>query len=159
MIFHISLEADNPRRAATLLAEVMGGAAAPFPFVGKGSWVAAAGDEHGTIIEIYQRGTELHQGAGDNGAITMTGTGRRHNPAHVAIGTSLSAEAIQAIAKREGWTSKLCRRAGQFGVIELWLDDCQLIEVLTPEMQREYLGMLGPENLHYMLDQREALAA
>jgi hypothetical protein len=29
-------------------------------------------------------------------------------------------------------------------VIELWVEGCRMVEVLTPEMQAEYLGNLPP---------------
>jgi hypothetical protein len=31
-------------------------------------------------------------------------------------------------------------RGGSFDVIELWIEDHFLIEVLTPEMQRDYIA-------------------
>ena len=40
MIFHISISADDPKRTATMLAELWRGEAFPFPMVGKDSWVA-----------------------------------------------------------------------------------------------------------------------
>ena len=64
MLFHVSIEADDPRRIAEVIAELWDGAAAPFPSVTPGSWVALSGDERGTMIEIYPRGTELHEVAG-----------------------------------------------------------------------------------------------
>ena len=43
-----------------------------------------------------------------------------------------------AIAAREGWGAKYRKRGGMFGVVEMWIDGRQMIEVLTPEMQVEY---------------------
>jgi len=65
MIFHISIEADDPERTARMMAEIWRGKAYPFPPVGKGSWVAMAGDERNSTVEVYPRGTELHEAAGD----------------------------------------------------------------------------------------------
>ena len=39
MIFHFSIGADDPRRTATMLAELWRGEAFHFPMVGEGSWV------------------------------------------------------------------------------------------------------------------------
>jgi hypothetical protein len=64
----------------------------------------------------------------------------------MAIGTARDAAAIQAIAAREGWSSKICRRGDAFGVIEVWIDGCQLVEVLTPEMQAEYRAAITIAN-------------
>ena len=44
-----------------------------------------------------------------------------------------------AIAKREGWPAKYRKRGDAFGVIEIFVEGCQMIEVLTEEMQREYV--------------------
>ena len=56
MIFHVSIDADDPRHVAEVLAELWGGRAVPFPPVLKGSWVALAGDDRNTTVEIYPRG-------------------------------------------------------------------------------------------------------
>ena len=66
MLFHVSIEADDPRRVAEVVAEIWGGIAAPFPAVAAGSWVALSGDDKGSLIEFYPRGTELHES--DDGA-------------------------------------------------------------------------------------------
>ena len=66
-----------------------------------------------------------------------------------AIGTELTADQIFAIARREGWPAKYRKRGGAFGVIELWVEGWRMVEVLTPEMQQEYLGLgNGPEGPH-----------
>ena len=46
-------------------------------------------------------------------------------------------------------------RAGLFGVIEVWIDGCQMIEVLTPEMQREYLDSVTVDKWSRMLEAAE----
>lgn len=157
MLFHLSIEADDPRRVAQVIAEIWQGHAAPFPPVGQESWVALAGDDRGSLIEVYRRGTELHQGEGDAGVFGFQGGHGRHSATHMAIATDLGIEAILAIGKREGWTAKYCRRGDAFGVIELWIEGCQLVEVLTPEMQREYVDAITIENWQKMLASEGAL--
>ena len=152
MLFHVSIEANDPRRVATVLAEIFGGAAAPFPPVAEGSWVALAGDDRGTMIEVYPLGTELHIGEGESGAFGLQGARRANNGVHLAMATPLDLDRIFAIARREGWPVKYCRRGGVFGVIEVWIEGCQMIEVLTPEMQPEYLDSITIENWNRMLE-------
>ena len=65
MIFHISIEADDPERTARMMAEIWRGKAYPFPPVAKGSWVAMAGDERNSTVEVYPRGTDLLRPAYD----------------------------------------------------------------------------------------------
>ena len=149
MLFHISIDADDPRRVAEIFAEIWGGRALPFPAVIEGSWAALAGDERGSMIEIYPRGTQLVEG--NEGAHGVAGFPRRHNPVHMAIATQMDLAQVCAIAAREGWTARHCLRGGRFGVIELWVEGCQLVEVLTPEMQRQYLDTITIENWERML--------
>jgi hypothetical protein len=149
MLFHLSIEADDPRRVAEVIAELWGGEALPFPAVIDGSWVALAGDERGTMVEIYPRGTELHETSGD--AIGVLSAHRRHNATHMAIATNLDTASVFDICKREGWHAKYCRRGGAFGLIEIFVEDCQMIEVLTPEMQQEYLDAITIPNWKKML--------
>ena len=156
MLFHVSNEADNPRHVATELADILGGEAAPFPPVGEGSWVALAGDDRGTMIEVYPRGTEMHMAPGEEDAVGIRREKRRHGPTHIAIATKLDMPDIFLLANREGWAVKYCRRGGQFGVIELWVENCLLVEVLTPEMQREYLDSVTIPNWRNMVAAFEA---
>ena len=156
MLFHVSLEADDPRHVAHVFAEILGGAAAPFPPIGDDSWVALAGDDRGTMIEVYPRGTEMHLAPGDADAIGIATEPRRNNATHIAIATQSNMEEIFALAEREGWPVKYCRRGGKFGVIELWVEGCQLVEVLTAEMQREYLETVTIPNWERMIREFEA---
>jgi hypothetical protein len=157
MLFHVSLAADDPRHAAKVLAEIMGGEAQAFPFVGQGSWVALTGDERGTMIEIYPRGTEMHPAPGPTeDAIGIRGGANRFTPTHIAIATPWSREAVFAIGYREGWPVKHCRRGGKFDVIELWVEGCQLVEVLTGAMQAEYIEAVRIENWRAMVADFEA---
>jgi len=153
MLFHVSIEADDPRRVAEVVAEFWGGLAAPFPAVAPGSWVALAGDDKGTMIEFYPRGTELHEG--DDGAAGIAAAPRRFTATHYAMATKLSQDEVLAIAAREGWPAGYCRRGDAFGVIEVWAEGCQLIEVLTGEMQAEYVGAVTIDNWLAMLKARD----
>lgn len=149
MLFHVSIEADDPWHVAEVIAEIWGGEALPFPAVIDGSWAALAGDNRSTLIEVYPRGTQLHPTGGD--AIGVLAAHRRHNPTHFAMATNLSADLVFAIAKREGWEAKYCKRGGAFGVIEIFMEGCQMIEVLTPEMQQEYVDAITIPNWKAML--------
>jgi hypothetical protein len=139
MLFHISMAAERPKQTARLIAELWGGRAYPFPPVAEGSWIAMAGDDRGSAIEVYPLGTELHLGDGESAVRPVAGQAPRNGPVHVAIATELGIEAVKAIAERFGAPAKVCSR-GPFHVIELWVEGCFLIEVLTPEMQAEYLA-------------------
>ncbi|NIJ20964.1 hypothetical protein FHS95_002656 [Sphingomonas naasensis] len=138
MLFHLSIDADDPRRVAQVIAELWGGVASPFPPVIDGSWIAMAGDDRNTAVEVYPRGTELVEAEGDADAVGAIGGNGRHSSTHFAMATAMGVEQVLAIAKREGWPAKYRKRGGAFGVLELWIEGSRMIEVLTPEMQAEY---------------------
>lgn len=138
MLFHLSIDADDPRHVAHVIAELWGGVATPFPPVIDGSWIAMAGDDRNTAVEVYPRGTELVEAEGDADAVGAIRGTSRHSSTHFAMATHLSVEQVLAIANREGWPAKYRKRGGAFGVLELWIEGSRMIEVLTPEMQAEY---------------------
>jgi hypothetical protein len=142
MLFHISIDANDPHRVATVIAELWKGQVAPFPAVIEGSWVAVAGDDRGSLVEVYPRGTELVLAEGHTGSYGAIGSPAKGSPTHFAMATSLDSDAVFAIAAREGWPAKYCRRGGMFGVIEFWIEGWRMIEVLTPVMQSEYLSAI-----------------
>ena len=154
MLFHVSLEVDEPRHVAEVVAELFGGEALPFPPVTPGSWIAMAGDDRGTIIEFYPRGTEIHEVPGDHDAAGVRVEPRRFNATHFAMATKLDQDEVLAICAREGWPAKYRKRGGAFGVIEIFAEGCQMIEVLTDEMQREYVAAVTIDNWQEMLKAR-----
>lgn len=149
MLFHLSIDADEPQHVAEVLAEIWGGDALPFPPVIGGSWMAFANDDNATMIEVYPRGTELHEG--EDGGYGVIGLPAPRSATHFAMSTKLSCDEVLAIAAREGWPAKYCRRADKFGLVELWVEGVRMVEVLSPEMQREYLDFVTVANWRAML--------
>lgn len=143
MLFHMSIAAEDPQHVASVIAELWRGQARRFPPVADNSWVALAGDDRGTIIEVYPIGTVLRETHGDADAHGEASGIDRFTATHGAIATPLGREEVLAIASREGWPAKYRKRGGMFGVIELWIEGHQMMEVLTPEMQSEYLAAMG----------------
>jgi hypothetical protein len=154
MLFHLSIEADNPKRMAEFFAEIWDGEALPFLSVTPGSWAAHSGDDRATMIEIYPRGTEIHAVEGDHDAAGVRVAPHRHNATHMAIGTKKDEAEIHSICARYGFPAKYRKRGGIFGVIEIFAEDCQMIEVLTDEMQREYTSMVTIPNWKMMLKEQ-----
>lgn len=146
MLFHLSIDAREPRHVAEVLAELFGGGTVtPFPPVSDGSWLAMAGDERNTMVEVYRRGVVLAEAPGDADAVGVFDEAVGRNAAfstHFAMATRLSQDDVLAIAAREGWPAKYRSRAGLFGVIEMWVEGERMIEVLTEEMQAEYLASM-----------------
>jgi hypothetical protein len=144
MLFHMSIAADDPKHVASVVAELWGGKIMAFPPVSDNGWMVLAGDERGTALEVYPHGTVLRESEGDVDAHGEASGTDRYSATHGAIATQLDRDAVLAIAEREGWPAKYRKRGGLFGVIELWVEGCRLVEVLTPEMQAEYVGNRPP---------------
>lgn len=156
MLFHMSIAAQDPRHVAAVIAELWAGEAFPFPPVSDNGWIAVAGDERGSAVEVYPVDIVLREAEGDadawgesTGQVTYTAT-------HAALATALDSAAVLAIARREGWPAKYRKRGGLFGVIEMWIEGRQMVEVLTPEMQDEYRAAMRMDGWRAM---RDAIAA
>ena len=146
MIHHISLPAKEPLRVAKVIAELFNSDyCAPFPSH-PGSYVAFAGDEYGTLVEVYPLGTEMIPGKDDEAIQYQENKPNQFIATHAAISIPLEQSEIESIAKREQWRCVRCSR-GYFDVIEFWLENTVLLELATPELAQQYTAVLTPENL------------
>ncbi|HEX5378397.1 MAG TPA: hypothetical protein VFW47_07465 [Phenylobacterium sp.] len=140
MIFHASIPADDPENVARVLAEIWDGEAFRFP-PWPGAFVAMAGDDRNTTVEVYPRDQTIAPGEGEGMARPrLDPAPSRFGCFHLAVATSRSADEILAIGAREGWRTVLCSRGGLFDVIEFWLENALMVEVMTAEMQADYLA-------------------
>jgi hypothetical protein len=139
MIHHLSIAVKDPEHVAKVLAQLMGGYSCPFP-VSKGAYMAMQLDDHGTAIEVYPAGTELHPGKVEDGWGIMQRQPRDppYVSTHFALSVQRSPEEIFEIMAHENW---LCRRhdRAQFPVIEVWIENTMMFELLTPEFAQKYL--------------------
>lgn len=138
-IHHFSIPVQDTVHVAEVLQNLLGGTITPFgPH--SNSFIVWFGDEYGSAIELYPAGTEMFPDAGDGQA------NFRHNASasgfiatHAAISIDRSREEILKIAGDNGWKALELSR-GTFNVIEFWIDNRVLIELLTPDMVRDYLA-------------------
>lgn len=143
MIHHISIAARHPEHAAAVLAELLGGRSFPFP-VFSGSYIALTDDPHRTAIEVYPLGTELKPGLEHEEVSSMNNEASSPFTAtHAAVSVDLTEQQIKSIAARESWRAVTCNRGGLFDVVELWVENRVLIELLTPEMAKAYLNSMS----------------
>jgi hypothetical protein len=139
MIHHLSIPAQDPLHVAKTLVELFNGKLSRFgPY--DNSYIAWAGDEHGTAIEVFPAGTELLPDAGQGQA------NFRHNPVssgfvttHAAVSVNRNTDEIIALAAREGWRALELSR-GSFNVIEFWIENRVMLELMTAEMTKAYLS-------------------
>jgi hypothetical protein len=136
MIFHASIPTDNPQLVAEAIAEIWGGKAEAFRFPPwPGAYVAIAGDDRGTTIEVYPRSQTM---APAPAWAKPDEAPSEYVAFHVATMTSKSVDEVIAIAERVGWRALRASRGTFFDVVEVWIENRLLLEVLTPEMQADY---------------------
>ena len=141
MIHHISIGVHDPERVSAALAELLGGMAIPFPEM-PGAYIAFAGDEHGTLIEIHSVDTELRPGSDGEGLRMEHGSARpRFGPFHAALSIAHDVDVVQRLGSRLGWRTEVQSR-GPFRVIELWVENELMLELLPPPFAAEYLAAL-----------------
>ncbi|MFB6277493.1 MAG: hypothetical protein ABEI32_15255 [Halothece sp.] len=142
MLHHISIDAQDPFRVSKVLCELTGGQFFEFP-ISPGAYMVIFGDEYGSGIEVLPKDTIWFAGE------TESQTKPAESPmslssTHLALSASVSRETIEAIGLREGWLVRFCDR-GLFQVIELWLENSFMLELLTAEMMANYLNFMKPE--------------
>jgi hypothetical protein len=152
MIHHLSISAENPVKVAQVLGELWHGQVAPF-FPYSDSYVVFKLDDSGTLIEVYPLGTELFPGTGDEQVgFTSNPRSSAYSATHAAISTLASEAEIIAIANREGWRALRCSRDGFFDVVELWIENRVLLELLPPDIVPKYLAFMQPRSLQKFLE-------
>src|ERR1044071_4757456 len=120
--------------------------------------MAASGDQHGSMIEVYPDRATLDIPAKDDQVVFGTNSAPPHTwPFHVLLSVPLEAEQVERIGEREGWRAKTFGRGMQgkkpfFHVIEFWLENRLMIEVASPDMEREYKDFLQNARTEVMSD-------
>jgi len=137
MMIHASIPADDPERVARVIAELWRGTSSPFPVGVPGIFVARAGDDRGTQIEVGPRGYEGKPGK-EHVEIHTNPSPSSYSAVHLNIASPLSESEIMSIAKREGWIARVCDRGGHFKLIEFWLEDKFMLEVMNDHEWARY---------------------
>ena len=140
MIHHYSIPVSDTGRVSEVLARLVNGTVTRFgPY--EDSYIVWFGDEQGTAIEVYPAGTEMVPGTGEQQA------GFVHNPTytgytatHAAISVPCSRDTIFILAREQGWRAVELPRGG-FNVIEFWIENRVMIELLTADMAEDYLAI------------------
>ena len=157
MIHHVSIPARDPEHVARVLAELLGGYSGPFIGPIPGAFVAYAGDELGTGVEVYPERTRLVPGAGDAMGGVELGEPSPAGAFHVLLSVNVDRAAIERIGAREGWRTRHFWRGPSpeirlFELYEMWVENRIMFELATPDMTPAYVRIAnGPA-------QRELLA-
>ncbi len=149
MIHHVSIPAADPKHVAEVLAELMSGRSYPFPALIPGSFMAVSGDEHATMIEVYPA---------DDHVVPL-----RNVPvaSHVLLSVPAEHNAIMGVGAREGWRTQIHGRGvpGQdpfFYVIELWIENRIMLELVPEDMMEEYIEQIQIPVLDRYFAQKKA---
>lgn len=159
MINHISIGVHNPEKVANVLAELWNGMVLGFP-PAPGSFIVLANDGRGSAVEVTPIDTVLVPGEGlpeiavDADTLTENYEAKfvrsdfapQYVATHLNINTQLSVEDVMEIGRREGWRTLVCNRdRGLFQLIEVWIEDRFMLEVMTPEQTARYVEITSPE--------------
>lgn len=140
MIHHISIPVTDTRGVIEILQELFGGRITRFgPY--RDSWILWMGDEHGTAIEVYPVGTEMYPPQGRGQALFRESAHPSpYIATHATVSLNRTVPEIQAIAAAHGWRAELLPRGG-FDVVEFWIENHVMLELMTPEMEAGYLAV------------------
>jgi hypothetical protein len=158
MIAHISIPAHDPRATAEVFGRIIDGEVMPFPVV-EGAWVAIARDGSGLGVEVVPDTSAHHPGEGQSDGrvsdgpfvmpwetqVRQDGAPQEASGFHVAITTKLSVEALLKIGVEKRWRAVHCDRGGVFDLVELWIDNRFLVEVLPPKGSERYHAFYTPQ--------------
>jgi hypothetical protein len=147
MIHHASIPAREPQHVAEVLAELMNGTCSPFGPL-EGAFMAISGDANGTMIEVYPERATLNIPDRDDQVVFAENPAPPQTwPFHMLLSVPREADEVERIGAREGWRAKTFGRGMRghrpfFHVIEFWLENRLMIEVVSPVMAQEYLDFL-----------------
>jgi hypothetical protein len=106
------------------------------------------------MFEFYPIGTELipdsHQG---QAGFQLNQQPTHYTSVHAAISVPASLEEIERIGEQEGWRVFLANRDGLFDVVEFWVENRLMLELLTPALTPRYLSVFSPQKLPELVDQ------
>ncbi len=113
--------------------------APPFPYA---AWFVCCGDDAGTLIEVMPWGET--RDAGSPRGVGFDAEMRGTSGSHVLMSTQQRADQVFCLAEREDWRVENAD-AGLFKFIKVWVENTFLVELMTPEMTREYIAAFGAE--------------
>ncbi len=154
MLHHLSIAVEKPLHVAKVLAELLKGQAFEFTSHPDSYIVVSGGttsDPLTSTIEIYPLGTKIVPGQANEPRrfVQHISTFSSFTAVHTTISVPLSWAEIQAIATREKWRTLKCDRGG-FQVIEFWLEDWLMLELLTEELTADYLAVCQSERIQHL---------
>jgi hypothetical protein len=153
MIHHISIDAREPLRVASTLAEVLYGKV--YKFFTPGSYLVMPFDNYGTHIVVFEEGDVWVPGNDTESAQVLQAKSTNLVANHAAISVPTTQQQIEQIGQREGWRV-LTRMQGEgvpFSAIEFWVENRILLELFPVEFVPQYLQTMQPNTIAQILGQ------
>ena len=146
MIAHVSMPADDCGVVARVLADMLGGGALPFPPGGPDAWNCWSRANDFQIV-VTPRGHVMVPGPEEQAWVARA---RRHGDeaceSHFAMAVERTAAEIVAMAQAARWRARVCRRGNLFDVVEVWVENAYLVEVLDPSQMADYRRTMTIDN-------------
>jgi hypothetical protein len=157
MIHHVSISARSPKHVAGVIAELMDGRMFPFPGRIADSFMAVSGDDYGTLIEVFPETVTIRPGEGNSPVDSAHNATVGYVPFHVLLSVPIDRVTVARIGAREGWRTGYFGRGSRgtapaFHVIELWIENRLMIEIVTPDMVAEYTNRFCFDSLDVHFD-------
>jgi hypothetical protein len=146
MLHHVSFAVHNPGHVAEVVAELWQGKVMPFPGH-PGSFIAMAMDSYGTAIEFLPKGSVLKPTSEESSNWASEPSLIAYSATHVNMAVPIHEAEIYAIAQREGWRSSRAGRQGLFELIEFWVENEIMLELMPPELMEGYQAIVQPDTL------------
>lgn len=138
MLLDASIPARHPAAVAGFIAELWDTRAMAMPPV-PGRFVVMAADGSGAGLEVYPAGAA--QERGPRAVLTWPLPSPAASTSRIVVSTGLDEAEVHLAAGIRGWQSRPATRSAEgrhWGVVEVWVEERLLVEVLTPEMQAEF---------------------
>lgn len=159
MINHISIAVEDPTQTSEFLAKLWDGIVLPFP-PAEGAFIVLADDGKGSAVEVLPADTVLKPGVGlpdeenfsaetateqNEARFVRTEANKEFSPVHLNISTHLSIDEVRELSEQNGWRNLVCNRdGGMFQLIEVWIDNRFMLEVMTEAQTARYRKITDP---------------
>lgn len=142
MLHYISIPVDNPLHVAKVVSEILHGdilQCREDPDI----YTVLTNDKHTSAIELIPSGIEVRPGQAKF-EYKRNVNSPQFSPVHVAISVPISFSEIKQIGLREGWHVAMGNR-GRFKLIEFWLENKFLLELMLPSTVPQYVKSMSPQ--------------
>jgi hypothetical protein len=140
------MPANDCALVAQVLAEMLSGGALRFPPGGPEAFNCWSRTNDFQIV-VTPRGHVMLPGEREQvWAARQRFAGDEACESHFAVAVERSASEILALAHAAGWRARICNRGNMFHVVEVWVENCYLVEMLDPQQLAEYRSNMTTDN-------------